>query len=90
MSKLEIVKKKALALGATDLVPAKAKAYKYTVTYNGKKINFGSSAYEDYLDHKDDKRRASYLKRSAGIKSKGELTLNNKNSANYWSRNVLW
>ena len=36
-------------------------------------------------------RRKSYLSRSAGIKNKaGELTKNNPNYANYWSRKYLW
>jgi hypothetical protein len=35
--------------------------------------------------------RKSYLARSKGIKNKqGKLTYLDKNSANYWSRKVLW
>ena len=63
------------------------------VMKDGKKrlIHFGDSNMEDYRQHKDPKRRASYLARSGGIKDKsGNLTKNNKNSANYWSRKVLW
>ena len=56
-----------------------------------KRIGFGLKGMQDYRQHKDKKRRASYLARSGGIKDKnGNLTKNNKNSANYWSRKVLW
>ena len=58
---------------------------------NKRLIHFGDSNMQDYRQHKDKKRRASYLARSGGIKDKnGNLTKNNKNSANYWSRKVLW
>ena len=50
-------------------------------------IHFGDSSMEDFTQHKDEKRRINYCKRSAGIKDgKGNLTKNNKESANYWSR----
>ena len=40
---------------------------------------------------KDKQRRENYCKRSAGIKDKqGNLTKNNKESANYYSRKFLW
>lgn len=56
-----------------------------------KRIGFGLKGMQDYRQHKDKKRRASYLARSGGIKDKnGNLTKNNKNTANYWSRKVLW
>jgi len=63
------------------------------VMRNGKKslIHFGDSNMEDFRQHKDEKRRKSYLARSGGIRNKeGKLTANDKNSANYWSRKVLW
>lgn len=53
-------------------------------------IHFGDSNMEDFTQHKDTKRRASYLARSGGITSKGIKTANNKNFANYWSRKILW
>lgn len=56
-----------------------------------KKINFGDSNMQDFTQHGDEKRRKSYLARSAGIRNKeGKLTKNDKTSANYWSRKVLW
>ena len=56
-----------------------------------KLIHFGNPAYEDYTQHRDPVRRRNYLKRSAGIRDgKGRLTKDNKFSANYWARKVLW
>ena len=67
---------------------------------NNKIIHFGSRDMEHFkdktgiwseLDHNDNKRRKSYLSRSAGIKKKnGDLTKNDIRSANYHSRNILW
>jgi hypothetical protein len=63
------------------------------VMKDGKKtlIHFGDSNMKDFTQHKDEARRKSYLARSGGIRNKeGKLTKNDKNSANYWSRRVLW
>ena len=47
------LKKKAKRLGAKSLDYSKRRDMKYTVTLEtGKKINFGSAKYEDYLIHK--------------------------------------
>ena len=56
-----------------------------------KLIHFGHSSYQDFTQHKDEKRRASYLKRAKGIKNKqGNLTWTDKNTKNYWSVHYLW
>jgi hypothetical protein len=56
-----------------------------------KRVNFGDSSMEDFRQHKDPKRRASYLARAKGIKDKqGNLTYKNKESPNYWSVRYLW
>jgi len=71
----------------------KGKKMMVYVMKNGKKtlIHFGDSNMKDFTQHKDEARRKSYLARSAGIRNKqGKLTKNDKNSANYWSRKVLW
>ena len=71
---------------------AKNKKYSVYVMKGGSKrlIHFGDSKMQDYTQHKDDKRRESYLKRSAGIRDKsGRLTKDDKNSANYWARRLL-
>jgi len=72
---------------------AKGKKMSVYVMKDGKKrlIHFGDSNMQDYTQHKDGKRRKSYLARSGGIRDKsGKLTANDKNSKNYWSRRVLW
>jgi len=63
------------------------------INSNGSKrlLHFGDSNMKDFTQHKDPKRRKSYLSRSGGIKDKaGNLTKNNRNSANYYSRKYLW
>ena len=73
-----------------------AKNKKFSVYVKNKKgekrlIHFGDSRYEDFRQHKDEKRRLSYLKRAKGIRNKeGKLTWKDKNSANYWSIRLLW
>jgi len=70
--------------------------FKYSVivksdTGKDKIIHFGDSRYQDYRQHKDEKRRASYLARAKGIKNKkGEFTWKDKNTKNYWSVHYLW
>ena len=75
-------------------VPVKSnrKNKKFKVlTPSGNIIHFGHTSYEDFTQHKDEKRKKNYCKRSAGIKDKsGKLTKNNKESANYYSRKFLW
>jgi hypothetical protein len=46
---------------------------------------------QDFTQHKDEKRRKSYLARARGITNKsGKKTANDKNSANYYSIKYLW
>ena len=91
MTKLSIVRKKAMGLGATALQQSTRKNKKFMVEYGGKKIHYGHSAYQDFLDHRDSKRRDSYKKRARGIKdNSGKLTYLNKNSANFWAYHTLW
>jgi hypothetical protein len=79
------------------------KGKKYMVlTPKGKWIHFGASNMEQFkdstglglyshLDHGDKERRKRYLSRAKGIKNKkGELTKNDKESANYYSIKYLW
>jgi len=63
------------------------------VMKNGSKrlIHFGDSNMQDFTQHKDPKRRKSYLARARGITDKsGKKTANDKNSANYYSIRYLW
>ena len=77
-----------------NTTPSKNKMWVYVKsdTKKGfKKIGFGLKGMQDYTQHKDEKRRKSYLARARGIKNKqGELTYKNKNSANYWAIKTLW
>ena len=51
-------------------------------------IHFGQKGYKH--NHSPEARQR-YLARSAGIRNKkGNLTKDNKFSANYWSRKILW
>ncbi len=58
----------------------------------GKKlIHYGDSSMQDFTQHKDPKRRASFLARAKGIKKKdGSLAYKDKNSPNYWAVKDLW
>ena len=64
------------------------------VMKDGKKrlIHFGQKGAPDFASGTATKaQQKSYLARSGGIRNKqGKLTKNDKNSANYWSRVVLW
>ena len=54
-------------------------------------IHFGDSNMEDFTQHKDEKRRTSYLARAKGIRnSEGNPTYLDKNMANYYSVRYLW
>jgi hypothetical protein len=64
----------------------------YVKKEGGKRlIHFGDSNMSDFRKHKDKDRRKNYLERSGGIRNKsGKLTANDRNSANYWARKILW
>ncbi len=56
-----------------------------------KLIHYGDSSMQDFTQHKDPKRRASFLARSKGIKKKdGSLAYKDKNSPAYWAVKDLW
>ena len=47
--------------------------------------------YKDFTQGATKEQRKSYLARARAIRDKqGNLTANDKNSANYWSIRVLW
>lgn len=56
-------------------------------TKKRKLIHFGDSRYKHNYSKEA---RESYDKRSKAIRGKKGLTYNNKNTANYWARKVLW
>ena len=57
---------------------------KFTAIINNKKINFGSSFYEDYTQHKNEARKKSYLSRHK------HDNYNDVNYAGFYSTNLLW
>ncbi len=67
----------------------KGKKFK-VLTPKGNIIHFGDSSMKDFTQHKDKKRQTNYCLRANGIKAKGKLTKNNKESSNYYSMRVLW
>ena len=61
------------------------------LTPKNKIIHFGDTRFKDFTQHKDKKRKKNYCVRSAGIVDKqGNLTKNNKEKANFYSRKFLW
>jgi TFIIF-interacting CTD phosphatase-like protein len=74
--------------------PAGAKEKKMVLAKKGedvKLVRFGLRGMQDYTQHGSEKRRDNYRARSAGIRDKsGNLTKDDKFSANYWARKVLW
>ena len=57
----------------------------------GDKVKMIGFGHRDYGHNYSAKAKANYLKRSAGIKDKsGKPTKDDKLSANYWARRILW
>jgi hypothetical protein len=65
----------------------KYKKYKVLNPNTDKYVHFGDIRYFDYTRHKDDIRRARYLKRATNIKGDWKL---DKFSPNSLSINLLW
>lgn len=62
-----------------------------TITPRGKVVHFGDIRYEDYTQHRDEHRRRSYCKRAMAIRnSRGKLTANDPETANYYATRLLW
>ena len=57
----------------------------YIITSSGKRVYFGDSKYEDFTQHKDEKRKANYLTRH-----RKREDWKNKDTAGFWSRWLLW
>ena len=68
-----------------------SKHKKMVLAKKGDKVKLVRYGHRDYGHNINPKRKANYLKRSAGIRNKsGELTMNDKFSANHWARKDLW
>ena len=72
------------------LYPSNIKTKKYTVKFINEQtrrintIHFGAAGMSDYTLHKDDKRKALYIKRHIND------NINDLNFAGCWSMNLLW
>lgn len=58
---------------------------KYTVEYDGKKIHFGASGYQDYTIHKDNTRKERYI-----MRHQARENWSNPKTPGFWSRWLLW
>jgi len=60
----------------------------FIITSTGKKIYFGQAGYEDYIIHKDPKRKELYIKRHSKMGENWERS--GIDTAGFWSRWLLW
>ena len=54
---------------------------------NGPTVHFGATGYQDFTQHGDEKRKASYLARH---KKNEDWTLRGVETAGFWARWLLW
>ena len=66
--------------------PRSEKKWRIT-TPDGKKVDFGSSGYQDITMHKDSDRKDRYIARH---KSRENWEKSGLNTAGFWSRWLLW
>lgn len=57
----------------------------FIITNENKKVYFGSAGMSDFTIHKDEKRKLRYINRH-----KKNENWNDKNTAGFWSRWLLW
>ena len=57
----------------------------YIITNDNKKVYFGAARYSDFTIHKDEARKQRYINRH-----KKNENWNDKDSAGFWSRWLLW
>ena len=69
--------------------PSSRKNKRYVVVMNDGKMqhHFGSTQYENYTDHGNDKRKESYLSRH---KARENWDKSGIHSSGFWSRWLLW
>lgn len=85
------LRKRALALGATDFGESRRLGKRFYVVYGGEVIHFGSDEGKTYIDHKDESKKEAWFARHSVIKNKeGQNVINIKTSPAFWSANVLW
>ena len=54
---------------------------------DGPTVHFGATGYQDFTQHGDEERKASYLARH---KAREDWTLQGMESAGFWARWLLW
>ena len=62
------------------------KGKKFQATNGQKTVHFGDSNYQDFTQHKDEKRKKNYLSRHG----KEDHTISNALSPAFLARHVLW
>jgi hypothetical protein len=88
---MNILKKKAFLLGATDFGLSNVKNKRFYIIYNNKKIHFGSSVGRTFIDHYDEQKREAWRARHSKIKNKeGLYVYKIKTSPSFWAFNLLW
>ena len=82
---------KAKRLGGDELVASWRAGKKWAVKYKGRYIHFGAKGYEDFSQHGDPVRRASYRRRHAAILlADGRPAYKVKTTPAYWAYRLLW
>ena len=70
-----------------DLYQVQREGDHFTLATIKEKIRFGDVNYEDYLQHKDQKRMVRYVERH---KKREDWTINGIATPGFWSRWLLW
>jgi len=82
---------RAIELGETDFGPSRVRGKRFYVIYSGKKINFGSSTGQTFIDHGDKRIRKAWRARHSKIKLKdGRYAYQVKTSPEWWAYRLLW
>ena len=58
---------------------------KYMAKVGTKTVHFGATGYKDFTQHKDEDRKANYLKRH-----KANEDWTDPKTAGFWARHLLW
>ena len=88
--KMNRLKRMAMSLGASSLIPSSRKNKRLMVVYRGHKIHFGSKTGRTFIDHNNPYIRRAWYARHSKIVSNGEYVINNPLSPSYWSARILW
>ena len=76
-----------VVISKSDKKDKKLKAVIDKGTGKSKTVHFGSSGFEDYTIHKDDKRKERYIDRH---RKNENWTSSGVDTAGFWSKNLLW